>query len=217
MRSTTVKDPFSCFSHLFGAVAAIPGLVWLILRADGDPWRTVGFAVFGASMAILYSASALYHGLKLSPQGDDWLRRIDHTAIFVLIAGTYTPVCLVTLRGPWGWSLFGVVWGLAALGAVTKLGFRHMPRWLTTSVYVAMGWIAVIAMAPLVRALSGEGLAWLFAGGGAYTVGAIIYGIEFPNPLPNVFGSHDIFHVFVLAGTACHYVFMLRGVIPAAL
>jgi hemolysin III len=209
-----VKEPFSCFSHLLGAVLAIPGLVYLVLQSNGEPFRTVGFSIYGASLILLYSASTLYHWLPLSPRQEDLLRRVDHVAIYLLIAGTYTPVCLVTLHGGWGWSLFGVVWGLALIGATMKLFFPHLPRWTTAGLYVGMGWLAIVAVVPLERTLSGEGLVWLAAGGILYTTGAVIYGAERPDPFPNVFGFHDIFHLFVLAGSGAHFAFMARCVLP---
>jgi hemolysin III len=207
-----VKEPFSCFSHLLGVLLAIPGLVWLILRSHGDPLRTVGFTVYGMSLILLYSASTLYHWLPLSPRKEDWLRRFDHTAIYVLIAGSYTPVCLVTLRGGLGWSLFGAAWACALIGGVIKLFFQHLPRWLTTALYLGMGWMAVVAFVPLLHTLPAGGFNWLLMGGMCYTVGAVIYGVQRPDPLPNVFGFHDIFHLFVLAGSIFHFVFMLRYV-----
>ena len=211
-----VKEPFSCYSHMAGVVLAIPGLLWLVLQSNGEPWRTVGFLIYGMSLILLYSASALYHGLPLSSRQEDLMRRFDHVAIFVLIAGTYTPVCLVTLRGGWGWTLFGAVWGVALAGAAVKLFFRHLPRWITAALYVGMGWMALVAVGPLVRALPVEGWAWILAGGFAYTVGAVIYGARRPDPFPQVFGFHDLFHLFVLAGSILHFVFMLRCVLPAA-
>jgi hemolysin III len=211
-----VKEPFSCYSHLLGVVLAIPGLLWLILQSQGEPWRTVGFSIYGASLILLYSASALYHWLPLSPSREDLLRRLDHVAIYVLIAGSYTPVCLITLRGSWGWCLFAVVWTCALLGALLKLVLEHHPRWLTTLLYVGMGWLAVVAIVPLVQTFPVHALGWLFAGGLSYTLGAVIYGVQRPDPYPNVFGFHEIFHLFVLGGSTCHFVFMLRYVLPAA-
>lgn len=210
-----VKEPFSCYSHLLGVLLAIPGLVWLILQSNGEPWHTVGFAIYGTSLILLYSASTLYHWLPLSPRKEDLLRRFDHVAIYMLIAGTYTPMCLVTLRGAWGWSLFGVVWGYALVGAALKLFLPHHPRWLTTALYVGMGWIAVVAVVPLLNTLSVGALTWLLAGGIFYTLGAVIYGVQRPDPFPNVFGFHEIFHIFVLAGSAFHFVFMLRYIVPS--
>jgi len=211
-----VKEPFSCLSHLLGVLLAIPGLVYLVAQSDGDPRRTVGFCIYGLSLIVLYSASSLYHGLSLSPRWEDLLRRFDHIAIFVLIAGTYTPICLITLHGRLGWSLLGVVWGLTLLGMLAKVFLRHLPRWVSTSLYLLMGWLGIIAVVPLARAVPGEGLVWLLAGGLFYSVGAAIYGAQRPDPFPQVFGFHDIFHVFVLAGSFAHFMFMLGWVLPTA-
>ncbi len=209
-----VKEPFSCFSHLLGLLLAVPGLVWLIVQARGEPWRTVGCAIYGTSLILLYAASSLYHWSPVAPNREDLLRRFDHTAIYLLIAGTYTPVCLVTLRGPLGWSLLGIMWGCAVAGTVIKLFFRELPRWLNPVLYLAMSWVGVVAVVPLLRALSLSGFSWLLLGGLCYTAGAVIYGVQRPDPYPNAFGFHDIFHVFVLAGSALHFVFMLRYIAP---
>jgi len=209
------KEPISCYSHLAGVLLSIVGLVALVVQATGRPWHVVGFSIYGASLVLLYSASSLYHWSAISPRVVDVLRRLDHMAIFVLIAGTYTPVCLVTLRGGWGWSMFGVVWGLAAAGVALKLFFAHLPRWPTAALYVGMGWLAIVAIVPLVRSVPAGGLLWLLAGGILYTMGAVIYATRRPDPLPKVFGFHEIFHFFVLAGSTSHFVFMLRYVLPA--
>jgi hemolysin III len=210
------KDPASCYSHLLGVALSITGLVMLLVESQGDPWRVVGFSIYGASLILLYSASTIYHWQALPPRGEDILKRLDHVAIFVLIAGTYTPVCLVTLRGGWGWSVLGVVWGLALLGLVLKLFFQHLPRWPSTVLYVGMGWMAVVAVVPLVQSLPVSGLMWLVAGGVLYTLGAVIYAVKWPDPAPRVFGFHEVFHVFVLAGSITHFVFMMRYVLPGA-
>ncbi|MBI3784795.1 MAG: hemolysin III family protein [Deltaproteobacteria bacterium] len=203
-----VKEPFNSYSHFLGVVLSIAGLVALIIKADGNAMRVIGFTVYGISLILLYSASTIYHALHLSPRGEDILRRFDHVAIFFLIAGSYTPLCIVTLRDGPGWSLFGMIWCLALLGAAVKVFFEHLPNWLTATIYVGLGWMAVIAIGPLSHALGASGLAWLFAGGLFYTVGAVIYALERPDPYPNVFGHHEIFHVFVLAGSALHFVLM---------
>jgi hemolysin III len=205
-------DPFSCYSHLLGAALAVAGLVVLVTISRDDPWRIVGFSVYGASLILLYLASTIYHWLLVPIAQRKWLNRVDHVAIFLLIAGTYTPVCLVTLRGGWGWTMFGIVWTAAVAGAITKLCFRSLPRWVSASLYVAMGWAAVVAVVPLVRAFPASALLWLLAGGLLYTTGAVVYATRRPNPYPRVFGFHEIFHVFVLAGSAAHFVFMLRWV-----
>ena len=207
-------DPFSCYSHLLGVLLSIGGVVALVILAQGDPWRVLGFSIYGASLILLYSASTVYHWAARSSRRKDLLKRLDHAAIFVLIAGTYTPVCLIMLRGKWGWGVGGVVWGLAALGVAMKLSFPHLSRWMTTALYLGMGWIAVVAVAPLVRSLSLGGLMWLVAGGVAYSVGAIIYATQRPDPFPARFGFHEIFHLFVLGGSAAHFVLMASYILP---
>ena len=206
------KEPFNSYSHMLGVLLSIAGLVALVAHSAGQSMRVIGFSIYGASLILLYSASTIYHWLEISPRGEDLLRRFDHTAIFFLIAGSYTPVCLVTLRGEWGWSLFALVWSLAVGGAVLKLFFRHLPTWLTTTIYLGMGWLAVVAVGPLVHAYPAGGLLWLVAGGLAYTVGAVIYALERPDPFPQVFGHHEIFHIFVLVGSVFHFVFMAQYV-----
>ncbi|HSD11615.1 MAG TPA: hemolysin III family protein [Candidatus Binatia bacterium] len=210
-----VIEPFSCYSHLIGVLLAISGLVVLLGLSRDDPWRLVGFSVYGSSLILLYLASTVYHWLLLPIAQRKWLKRFDHVAIFLLIAGTYTPVCLVTLRGGWGWSVFGVVWGVALAGTILKLCFRSLPPWVSAAIYLAMGWIALVAVVPLVRAFPLPALLWLLAGGLLYTVGAVIYATRRPNPLPRVFGFHEIFHLFVLGGSISHFVFMLRWVVPS--
>lgn len=210
------KEPFNSYSHLLGVLLSIAGLVALVIQADDEPWRVAVSVIYGSSLILLYAASTTYHWLDLSPRGDDLLRRFDHLAIFLLIAGSYTPVCLVTLRGSWGWSVFGVIWGFAALGIALKLFFAHLPRWSSTALYLGMGWTAVVAIVPLARALPTGGMLWLLAGGVLYTLGAIIYASERPDPLPGRFGSHEIFHVFVLGGSISHFVLVAGYVVSAA-
>src|SRR3989454_7934757 len=193
------KDPASCYSHFLGVVLSITGLVTLLVESRGDPWRIVGFSIYGASLILLYSASTIYHWQALPPRGEDILKRLDHVAIFVLIAGTYTPVCLVTLRGGGGWSVLGLVWGLALLGVVLKPLFQHLPGWSATALYVGMGWMAVVAVVPLVRSLPVSGMIWLVTGGGLYTPRAVVFPGRRPDPPPPGFGFHEGFHIFVLA------------------
>ena len=205
-------DPFSSYSHLFGAALAIIAAVVLVAVSRNDPWRVVAFSIYGASLVLLYLASTVFHWALVPLAQRKWLNRIDHIAIFLLIAGTYTPICLVTLRGAWGWTMLGVIWSAAVAGTIVKLGFPSLPRSVSAAIYVAMGWVAVVATLPLVRAVPLPGLLWLLAGGLLYTTGAVIYATRRPNPYPRVFGFHEIFHLFVLAGSGAHFVFMLRYV-----
>jgi len=206
-----LKDPASALTHFAGALLSAVGLGVLIDRAltAGTVWHLVSFPVFGTGLLLLYTASTLYHALSLPPRPTRVLRRLDHIMIFVLIAATYTPFCLVPLRGPWGWSLFGVVWGLAAAGAVLKLFWLAAPRWVTVGFYLAMGWLAVVAVYPLVNSVPPAGLAWLAAGGAFYTVGAIFYALKWPALCPGRFGFHDLWHLFVMGGSLAHFAAVL--------
>lgn len=206
-----IKDPVSCLTHLFGAVAAVGCLVALLsVAAPYGPRYTLSFAVFGASLILLYSASAVYHMLRLSEERTRLLRRIDHTMIFYLIAGTYTPVCLIPLHGPWGWSILGTVWGLALAGTFMKIFWLKAPRGISTAIYIIMGWIVLVAFYPLIKAVSATAFAMLLAGGLCYTAGAVIYAIKRPRLNIPGCGFHEIFHVFVLAGSAFHVAFMFQ-------
>jgi len=202
-----LKDPVSALTHIAGAGASVVGLVALIWRAAqrGTAWHLVSFAVFGASLILLYTASSVYHSLQLSEQATLALRKVDHMMIFVLIAGSYTPFTLVPLRGIWGWSLFGAIWGCAAVGMGITLFWMGAPRWLSTAFYILMGWLIIIAFYPLSQTVAPAVLFWLVAGGILYTLGAILYATKWPNPWPGRFGFHEIWHLFVIAGSAAHF------------
>ena len=208
----TLREPVNGLTHCVGALLAVVGLVLLVARASSppQPWHIVGFAVFGAGMILLYTASTLYHWLPLSEAGTRLWRRIDHSMIFVYIAASYTPICLVPLRGAWGWSLFGVVWGLAVAGLFIKIFWLEAPRWLSPGLYVGMGWIAVVAFYPLLRTMPAAAVLWLVGGGVFYTIGAAIYALKRPNG--RFLGFHEIFHLFVIAGSMCHFWVMYRYV-----
>ena len=211
-----LREPVSGLTHLAGVLLAVIGLVVLLLAAAGAG-RTdqiVAFGIFGCSLIALYGASSLYHLLPLSPPALARLRRVDHMTIFVLIAGTYTPVCLLALEDGWRLGLLGVVWGLALCGVLLKLLWMEAPRWLSVALYLAMGWVAVVAASAIFEAVPAGGIAWFLAGGIVYSVGALIYGLKRPDPLPGVFGFHELWHLFVLAGSACHFWAMLRYIAP---
>lgn len=206
-------ERFSFLSHAVGAVAAIAGLVLLAVRADG-PLAVTSAVLYGASLVLLLGSSALHHAVHPASQaGRNALRRLDHIAIFGLIAGTYTPVSLVGLGGAWGWSIFGVIWGLFVVGTLTKVFWLGAPRWFSVALYIAMGWTAVVAIVPLLDRFSAQALLWMLAGGLFYTGGAVIYGRKQPDPWPRWLGFHGLWHVFVLAGAATHWWFVYRYVI----
>jgi hemolysin III len=204
-----IKEPFCGLSHLAGAVLSVVALVALLILAKGRPWHVVSFAIYGASLILLYTASTLYHSLPLAPHHVDRLRRFDYLAIFLLIAGTYVPICLVPLRGAWGWSLLGVEGGMALIGIGAVLFRRRLPEALCMLLYLAMGWLAVIALPPLRQALPPGAIAWLLAGGIAYTLGALILATDRPHLWPGKFSAHDLWHLCVLTGSACHFAVML--------
>lgn len=207
-----LREPVSGLTHLVGALLSVAGLSVLVYVAAAyrTPWHIVAFSIFGASLILLYTASALYHLLPLSERGIQVMRRIDHIMIYVLIAGTYTPFCLVPLRGAWGWSMFGAIWALALAGIIKKLVWMQAPRWLSTAFYLVMGWLVVIATYPLTQSIAAGGVIWLFTGGLFYSAGAVIYATKRPNPVPGWFGFHEIWHLFVMAGSASHYWAVLR-------
>ena len=206
-----IREPVNGASHLVGLLLAGAGTILLLHLAKG-PGELVAFGVYGATLIFLYGASTLYHSLTLSERPRRALRTLDHIAIYFLIAGTYTPVALITLKGPVGWTLLAAVWLIALAGVPFKLFFLNAPVWLSTGTYLAMGYLALIAVVPIARAVSFRGLAWLVAGGIAYTVGAVVYARQRPDPFPGRFGHHEIWHLLVLAGSGCHFAFMLYHV-----
>jgi hemolysin III len=211
-----LREPFCGLSHLTGAGLSVVGLVVLLVVANGKPWHLTAFSIYGASLILLYSASALYHSLPVGPRRVKQLLAVDQAAIYLLIAGTYTPLCLISLRGGWGWSLLGVVWGAALLGASLRLAcWQRFPPWLNYALYFGMGWLCLVALSPLARAVSLAGIVWLALGGLLYTVGAGVLVFDRPRLWPGRFGSHDLWHVFVLGGSACHFVLVLLFIAPA--
>jgi hemolysin III len=213
-----LRDPVNGLTHLAGGLLASAGLIVLLAKAasTGRVDQLVAFGVFGLSLVALYLASSLYHLLPLSPAGVARLRRLDHVAIFVLIAGTYTPFCLLALGGAWRWGLLSLIWGLALCGVLLKVLWMGAPRWLSVALYLGMGWVAVVAAPALLRSLPTGGIAWVLTGGLVYSAGALIYGFKRPNLIPGLFGFHELWHLFVVAGSACHFWAVLRYVTPLA-
>ncbi len=208
--------PWSAITHGIGAALAVAGTALLSVRSalrQLGPWASA-FSIYGASMILLYTASTLYHCLNTPVRGRLALRKWDHCSIYLLIAGTYTPLCLMPLRtvGAWGWTLFGVIWGLAISGIVMTMFWVNSPRWVTSGVYLFMGWLAVIALYPLWTVLGGAGLFWLLLGGVLYTVGGVSYALKWPGRDNPRFGCHEIFHVFILLGSVAHFMLMYHVV-----
>lgn len=212
-RRFQVKDPISALTHFIGFLAVIPVFICLLDLAD-TKLQQISFIVFGFSLLLLYGASTIYHTLKVSAEKTALLRRIDHMMIFVLIAGTYTPVCLVPLAGKWGTILLSAIWAIAIAGVFMKIFWMGAPRWLSTMIYVVMGWLSITAFMPLLKAVGWGGFGMLLGGGISYTVGALIYALKKPNlAILKSFGFHEIFHVFVMIGSAFHIAFMFLYVV----
>jgi hemolysin III len=201
-------ERFNSITHLVGAVLALVGTTVLVTQSalQADPWKIVGFSVYGAMLFMLYLASTLYHSLR--GRAKAVFKKLDHCSIYLLIAGSYTPFALVSLRGSWGWSLLGAVWGLAVLGIVQELWLARGARVLSLVIYVLMGWLALVAVVPLWQALTPAGFAWLAAGGACYTLGIGFYATDH-----KLRHGHGIWHLFVLAGSSCHFVTMALYVV----
>ena len=197
-------ERFNSISHLVGAALAVAGTAVLVALAArvGDPWKIVAFSIYGGMLVALYAASTAYHSVR--GRAKAWLRKLDHCSIYLLIAGSYTPFALVSLRGPWGWSLLGVVWGLALLGIVQEVCWARGARRVSLALYVLMGWLALVAVVPLWQALSPAGFAWLLAGGACYTLGIAFYAADH-----RVRHGHGLWHLFVLGGSVCHFLAVL--------
>lgn len=197
-------EKFNSISHLVATALALAGAILLIVLAAhrADAWKIVSFSIYGTMLLVLYASSTLYHSAR--GRAKDILRKFDHCAIYLLIAGSYTPFTLVTLRGAWGWSLFGAVWGLALLGMAQEIWFSKGRRVLSMAIYLMMGWLALVAVPPLLSALTPSGFAWLAAGGLLYTAGIVFYATD-----TRVRHGHGIWHLFVMGGSTCHYLAVL--------
>ena len=220
-RRREVRDPYdglrpwSAITHGVGAALALAGTALLLARSAAmGKWLRFGlFAVYGLSMVCLYTASTLYHCLNGSVAKRLALRKYDHCSIYLLIAGSYTPLCLTVLREAGGIPLMIAVWTLAAAGTVLTIAKLSIPRWLTSAIYLFMGWLAIFAIVPIYRALPAAGFSWLLAGGLLYTVGGVLYAVKWPGRDNPRFGCHEIFHVFILLGSIAHFVMMYQVVL----
>ena len=210
------REPINGFTHLGGAILSFAGLLALVIKTTLTSPTIVDITaviIFGISLVLLYSASATYHLVVASDKVISFLRKVDHSMIFILIAGSYTPFCLIALNGIEGWITFGIVSGIAICGVVFKMVWFNCPRWLSTSVYIGMGWISVFIVIPLYKSIALGGILLLLAGGISYTIGAIIYGLK-PKALKfKNLGFHEIFHIFILLGSLCHFFSVFQYVI----
>ena len=213
-----IKDPGSAITHFIGCVMAMLAALPLLVKAAREPDRIhiIAMSIFILSMILLYAASTIYHTVDSTEKVNRRLRKLDHIMIFILIAGSYTPVCLIVLQGRAGLLLCGAVWLIAIIGIVVKACWITCPKWFSSIIYIGMGWLCVFAFIPIVNSLSVAGFAWLLAGGIIYTIGGIIYALKLPvfNSHHKNFGSHEIFHLFVMGGSICHFIVMYFFVMP---
>ena len=207
-----IKDPGSAITHFIAMLLALLAATPLVAKAARTPGagNVLALSVFIVSMILLYAASTIYHTLDISPKVNQLLRKIDHMMIFILIAGTYTPVCLLVLGDQTGLTLLALVWGIAIVGIIINALWITCPKWFSSLIYIAMGWVCVLAFQKIIHALPASAFGWLLAGGIIYTVGGVIYALKLPifNSRFKNFGSHEIFHLFVMGGSFCHYIMM---------
>ena len=207
-----IKDPGSAITHFIGMLMAIFAAVPLLIKAANEPSQIyiISLTIYAASLILLYAASTTYHTFDVSERVNTILKKIDHMMISVLIAGSYTPVCLIVLKGRTGLILLAVVWSIAIAGIMIKAFWVYCPKWVSSVIYIGMGWVCILAMPQLLAGLSFGAFMWLLAGGLFYTVGGVIYAMKFPvfHNRFRYFGCHELFHVFVMAGSLCHFVVM---------
>ena len=213
-----IKEPGSAITHFIGWLMAVLAAAPLLIRSAREPdsIHIIAMSVFMLSMILLYAASTIYHTVDSTEKVNRRLRKMDHMMIFILIAGSYTPICLIVLHGRTGTILCTAVWLVAIVGILIKACWITCPKWFSSVIYIAMGWLCVFAFVPIVRALSPAGFGWLLAGGIIYTVGGIIYALKLPifNANHKNFGSHEIFHLCVMGGSLCHFIVMYFFVLP---
>ena len=212
-----IKDPGSAITHFIGMLMAIFAAVPLLIKAAHEPSRiyVISIAIYAISLILLYAASTTYHTFNKSEKINTILKKIDHMMISVLIAGSYTPICLLVLKGKTGIILLSIVWGIAIVGILIKAFWVYCPKWVSSVLYIGMGWTCVLAFTQLLNSMSPAAFGWLLAGGIIYTVGGVIYALKLPlfNSRHKYFGSHEIFHLFVMGGSACHFIVMYAVVL----
>jgi len=214
MKIKQIREPFNAISHFFAAIAAAGGSIYLILQNLSDLKVWVAFLLYGLSLVMLFLASAIYHSSNGNDQTLLRLRKFDHAAIYFLIAGSYTPICIYFFQGFWQWGLLTIIWILAVVGVAVKMFIIRAPRWVTAGVYLIMGWLSIVGVEEIIARMPLGAIIWLVAGGLFYTIGAIIYMTKKLNLIPGVFGFHEIWHLFVIFGAFSHFMIMIQYINP---
>ena len=209
MLKEKLRDPVSGLTHLTGAVLAFFGLIVMVSIAWGETSKLVSVLIYGISLILMFAASATYHMTISSPKIISILRKVDHAAIYLLIAGTYTPFCINAFSGFWKWGLLSIIWALALIGVGIKVFIIRVPRWVNAGVYLIMGWLVISAIGEMQKTLSPQSITWLIVGGVIYTLGAVVYITKKLDFRPDVFGFHEVWHIFVMLAAAAHYVSIL--------
>ena len=211
-----MREPVNGLTHLGGAIAATIGLVVLLIIGWDEIGKIISLLIYGISLIGLFASSATYHLADVRPKIQEILRKVDHSAIYLLIAGTYTPFCINAFTGFWRWGLLTIIWSLALIGILVKVFTVNAPRWISTGVYVVMGWLCIAAIGEMLVTLPTFALTWLVAGGIIYTLGALVYITKILNFWPGKFGYHEVWHIFVLLGAAAHFVAIMGVIWPAS-
>lgn len=209
-----MKEPVNTWTHFITFIAGIIGLVFLIILSKDNLTKLVTMSIYGVSVILLYGASSLYHWVKTTPQKELILKKMDHVAIYILISGSYTPVFYYGLDGSWKWSMLTAVWVLSFIGILLKIRLIYAPRYVSTAFYVTLGWIAVVPILQLIDRLPTGAISLTVLGGVAYTLGALIYATKWLDFFPNRFGHHEIFHLFIMAGSVIHFIMMIKYIMP---
>jgi hemolysin III len=204
-----LREPVNSLTHWGATILALAGLIALLIVGRGGPAKIISLVIYGLSLIFLFSASATYHMVRVKDKALEIFRKIDHAAIYFLIAGTYTPFCVNAFSGFWKWGLLSVIWSLAVIGILVKVFYIRAPRWLNAGIYLVMGWLCVAAIGQMLAVLPVWVLSWLFAGGLIYTFGAVVYITKILNFVPGVFGFHEVWHIFVMLAAAAHFVAVL--------
>jgi len=201
-----LREPVNSLTHWGGAILALVGLIALLIVGWSTPAKIISLAIYGASLIFLFSASATYHMVRVKDRALEIFRKIDHAAIYVLIAGTYTPFCVNAFTGFWKWGILSIIWSLAVIGIVVKIFYIRAPRWLNAGIYIVMGWLSLATAGQMLAHLPAWVLTWLIIGGVTYTLGAVVYMTKIFNFKPGVFGFHEVWHIFVLLAAVFHFV-----------